>query len=137
MSNWKQILYNIYTPEVATIWAAPNGIWNNSFAHNKLKTDFHPSIVGKISLCNTFCQIIPGTSKAYRQVGSCIFKVKLNTSDQSTTLSYFLIDLWMTFSKKDLLSLKQGWDGIEKLNETQLNDFKLQIKFCYGINVSN
>ena len=134
MKDWKQILFQIYEPEIGSIWAAPNRIWNNSFAANKSETDFHPSIVAKVSSCKTSCQIVPGTTKGYRK-GSCVFKVKLNTTDLTCPISYFLIDLWMTFSKSDLLTLKQGWDGIEDLNEEQLKAFKLQIKFCKGINV--
>lgn len=134
MKDWKQILYDIYAPEVGTIWAAPNGIWTNSFASNQSETDYHPSVVGKVSSCKTNCQIVPGTSKDYRK-GSCVFKVKLNTIEPTCSLSYFLIDLWMTFSKNDLLTLKRGWNGIDDFNEQQLKDFKLQIKFCKGIDV--
>ncbi len=134
MKDWKQILYDIYSPEVGSIWAAPNGIWTNLFASNKSETDYHPSVVGKVSSCKTNCQIVPGTSKDYRK-GSCVFKVKLNTIDPTCSLSYFLIDLWMTFSKNELLTLKQGWNGIDNFTEQQLKDFKLQIKFCKGIDV--
>lgn len=134
MRNWTSILHNIYSPEIGSIWAAPNEIWKNSFASNKAKLEYHPSIIGKVSSCNTNCQIIPGTSKDYK-VGTCVFKVRLNSIDPNFPLSYFLINLWMTFSKSDLLSLKQGWNGIENLNENQLNDFKQQIKFCKGIDV--
>jgi hypothetical protein len=134
MKDWKQILYDIYAPEVGSIWAAPNGIWNNSFASNKSETDYHPSLVGKLSTCKTICQIVPGTSKDYRK-GSCVFKVRLNSVDPSYPISYFLIDLWMTFSKSDLMALKQGWNGIEQLADKQLKDFKQQIKFCKGIDV--
>jgi len=131
MKDWKQILCDIYTPEIGSIWAAPNSIWTNSFAATQPETDNHPSVVGKVSSCKTNCQIVPGTSKDYRK-GSCVFKVRLNATD---TLSYFLIDLWITYSIRELKTLKQGWNGIENLNETQLKDFKLQIKFCNGIDV--
>lgn len=134
MKDWKQILYDIYSPEVGSLWAAPNGIWSNSFATNKSETGYHPSLVGKLSPCKTNCQIVPGTSKDYRK-GSCVFKVRLNSADPSYPLSYFLIDLWMTFSKSDLMSLKQGWNGIEQLDDKQLKEFKQQIKFCKGIDV--
>jgi hypothetical protein len=134
MKDWKQILYDIYAPEVGSIWAAPNGIWTNSFASNQSETDYHPSVVGKVSSCKTNCQIVPGTSKDYRK-GSCVFKVKLNIAEPDCPISYFLIDLWMTFSKNDLLTLKQGWNGIDNLNEEQLKAFKQQIKFCKGIDV--
>lgn len=134
MKDWKQILYEIYAPGIGSIWAAPNGIWTNSFASNKSETDYHPSVVGKVSTCKARCQIVPGTSKDYRK-GTCVFKVKLNQGDLDCPFTYFLIDLWMTFSKSDLLTLKQGWNGINYLNEGQLKNFKLQIKFCKGINV--
>jgi len=134
MNDWKQILYDIYAPEVGSIWAAQNGIWTNSFASNKSETEYHPSVVGKVSSCNTSCQIIPGTSKDYRK-GSCVFKVKLDLADPDCSISYFLIDLWMTFSKSDLMTLKHGWNGVVNLNDEQLKAFKLQIKFCKGIDV--
>lgn len=134
MKDWKQILYDIYTPEVGSIWAAPNGIWTNSFAYNKSEIDYHPSLLGKLSSCKTNCKIVPGTSKDYRK-GCCVFKVRLNSTDPSYPLSHFLIDLWMTFSKTDLMSLKQGWNGIEQLDDKQLKEFKQQIKFCKGIDV--
>ena len=47
-SNWKNILRDIYSPEIGSIWVAPNGIWNNSFAHNKDKDDIHPSVIGRV-----------------------------------------------------------------------------------------
>ena len=134
MKDWKQILNDIYTPEVGSIWAAPNGIWTNSFAANKSEFDYHPSLVGKSSSCKTFCHLIPGTTKDYRK-GTCVFKVRLKLSDPSCPISYFLTDLWMTCSKNDLMNLKQGWNGVEYLNEIQLKDFKQQIKFCKGIDV--
>lgn len=134
MKDWKQILYDIYEPKIGSIWAAPNNIWSNSFASNKPKTDYHPSVVGKLSSCKTSCQIVPGTSKDYRK-GNCVYKVRLNLTDPNYPPTYFLIDLWMTFSKSDLLTLRKGWNGIENLNETQLEEFKQQIKICKGIDV--
>ncbi len=134
MKDWKQILFDIYTPEIGSIWAAPNGIWTNSFAANKGETDYHPTVVGKTSSCNTYCQIIPGTTKEYRK-GSCVFKIKLNINDLNCSYSYFLINLWMTFSKSDLMELKRGWNGVLCLDEQQIVDFKFQIKICWGIDV--
>jgi len=134
MKDWTKILYDIYDPEVGSIWVAPNGIWTNSFASNKSKSDYHPSVIGKVSSCKTNCKIVPGTSKDYRK-GSCVFNVKLNNVGLSYPDSHFLIDLWMTFNKSDLLTLKQGWNGIHNLNELDLEKFKQQIKFCKGIDV--
>ena len=48
LSNWKSILQDIYCPVIGSIWVAPNGIWDNHFAHNKDKDDFHPSVVGRV-----------------------------------------------------------------------------------------
>ncbi len=59
MANWKDILHNIYTPEIGSLWAAQNKIWNNSFAANKEATAHHPSVVGNLSLCKTNCQLVP------------------------------------------------------------------------------
>lgn len=134
MKDWKQILFDIYTPDIGALLAAPNNIWSNSFAANKADTDLHPVVVGRVSSCKTNCNIVPGTTKAYT-IGSCVYKVKLNPVDPSCPLSYFLINLWMTFSKSDLLKLKQGWNGVTILNDDQLKDFKQQIKFCKGIDV--
>ena len=134
MKDWKQILHDIYVPNVGSIWVAPNVIWSSSFAANKSLNDFHPSIVGKLSNCKTNCNIIPGTSKDYLK-GTCVFKVKLNSNGSDSPISYFLINLWMSYSKSDLQKLKQGWNGINNLDENQLREFKLQIKFCNGIDV--
>lgn len=134
MENWKQILNDIYTPEVGSIWAAPNEIWTNSFATNKPKKDYHPSLLVKISNCKISCNIIPGTSKEYKK-GSCVYKVKLNSTDPNWPLSHFLIEYWMTINLDDLLNLKSGWNGIKTLNENQLKYLKQQINFCRGINV--
>lgn len=38
----------------------------------------------------------------------------------------------MPFTKDTLISLSQGWDGVDVLNEKQLADFKMQLKFCKG-----
>lgn len=134
MKDWKQILNDIYAPDIGTLLAAPNSIWTKSFAANKAESDYHPAIIGRVSSCKTNCNLIPGTTKAY-QIGSCVYKVRLNPVDSNCPLSYFLINLWMTFSKKDLLKLKQGWNGIMVLNANQIKDFKQQIKFCKGIDV--
>jgi hypothetical protein len=134
MKDWKQILYDIYTPEIGTLLSAPNRIWSNSFAANKAETDYHPVIIGRVSSCKTSCNLIPGTTKSYNR-GSCVYKVNLNPAESNCPISYFLISLWMTFSKSDLIKLKQGWNGIMNLNNNQIKDFKLQIKFCKGIDV--
>jgi hypothetical protein len=134
MQDWKQILSNIYTPAVGSIWSAPNGIWNTSFAANKEKDECHPTVVGKVNTDKISCCIIPGTSKEY-QKGSCVFKVKLNTYNLDSPISNFLIKFRMTYSNSDLLKLKRGWDGVDSLNELQVKELKLQIKFCLGIDV--
>ena len=141
MKDWNQILQSFYPtevksnlPEVGSIWAALNGIWDNSFASNKPAGDYHPSIIGKLNPCNTSCKILPGTSKNYTK-GSCVFKVKINQQDSNCPLSHFLIEFMMTINLDDLFTLKQGWNGIKNLNDDQLKDFKQQIKFCKGINV--
>jgi len=134
MQDWKQILSNIYRPEVGSLWTAPNGIWNNSFASNKNKEDCHPTVVGKVNTDNVSCRIIPGTTKEY-QKGSCVFKVRINPYDSDYPFSNFLIKFWMTYSINDLLKLKRGWNGLDSLNENQIKAMKLQIKFCTGIDV--
>lgn len=129
IENLRQLLYDIYNPEEGSIWVAPNGIWNGTFAANKPKTDFHPSVVGELSSCKTYCKIVPGTSKDYNK-GGCVFKVTLNPSDPNCPKSYFLIKLCMTLTKSDLITLKLGWNGIDYFNESQLKEFKQQFKSC-------
>ena len=41
----------------------------------------------------------------------------------------------MTYNSKDILSLQRGWNGIDSLSDTQVEELKLQIKFSLGINV--
>lgn len=67
ISNWKSILQDIYCPVIGSLWVAPNGIWNNQFARNKDKDDYHPSVIGRVYDQNTKCWIIPGTSKDYNK----------------------------------------------------------------------
>jgi hypothetical protein len=134
MQDWKQILSSIYLPEIGSLWTAPNGIWNNSFASNKDKDDFHPTVVGKVNADKVSCRIIPGTTKEY-QKGSCVYKVKLNPYDPDCPTSNFLIKLWMTYNNSDLVKMQRGWNGVDSLNLTQIEDLKLQIKFCTGIDV--
>lgn len=134
MKDWKEILFDIYTPDIGTLLAAPNNIWTNSFAANKAETGHHPAVIGRVSSCKTNCNIVPGTTKAYKN-GCCVYKVKIDPIDPKCPLTHFLIDFWMTFSKSDLMKLKQGWNGISILNIDQLKDFKQQIKFCKGIDV--
>ena len=131
MPDWKEILSQLYVPETGSLWVASNKIWNNSFASNKDRNDCHPAVVGRIFADNIRCQIIPGTTKEY-QKGSCVFRVKLNPYDSDCPFSNFLIKYWMTYSINDLLKLKRGWNGIESLNENQIEELKLQIKFCIG-----
>lgn len=133
MQDWKQILTNIYCPELGSLWTAPNGIWNNSFASNKDKKDCHPTVVGKVNADNISCKIIPGTTKEY-QKGTNVFKVKI-TNDDDCPYSHFLLKLWMTYSFIDLQKLHRGWNRVDSLNEEQIKGLKLQIKFCHGIDV--
>ena len=125
LSKWKSILQDIYCPVIGSIWVAPNGIWNNHFAHNKDKDDFHPSVVGRV---------IPGTSKDYNK-GTNVFRVKINPDDPDCPYSHFLIKLRMTYNSKDLTNLQRGWNGIDTLSDSQTEELKLQIKFSLGINV--
>jgi hypothetical protein len=134
MKDWKNILYNIYSPEIGSIWAAPNGIWDNGFAANKSEKDYHPSLVENYHPSDSFCKLIPGTSKDYTK-GSCVYKVNLNHNNSSSRISHFLIKFSMTITIEDLLKLKKSWNGIEKLNDDNLINFKRQIKFCKGIDV--
>jgi hypothetical protein len=133
-SKWKNILRDIYSPEIGSIWVAPNGIWNNSFAHNKDKDDIHPSVIGRVYDENRKCWLIPGTSKDYNK-GTNVYRVKLDPNDPECPYSHFLIKLRMTFNSKDLYNLQRGWNGIDTLSDEQIEDLKLQIKFCLGINV--
>lgn len=126
--DYRDILRRIYQPEIGSIWKAPNNIWTNSFAKNKSKNDYHPSIVEKIRKDNISVQLVPGTTKNY-QKGSCVFKVDLVGDG---IFSYFLLKLSMPYIIEDLLNLGRGWNGIDGLNEEQTNDFKWQIKICKG-----
>ena len=107
---------------------------DNHFAHNKDKDDFHPSVVGRVFDENKKCWIIPGTSKDYNK-GTNVFRVKINPNDPDCPYSYFLIKLRMTYNSKDLTNLQRGWNGIDSLSDSQIEELKLQIKFSLGINV--
>ena len=131
MQDWKKILMTIYTPDIGSLWAVPNKVWNNGFAHNKAGEDLHPALVERIAPCKTITHIIPGTTKDYKQ-GSCVFKIKINQKDPAAITSFFFFFLSMPFTKDTLISLSQGWDGVDVLNEKQLADFKMQLKFCKG-----
>lgn len=133
MQDWKSILLNLYTPEVGSLWVAPNEIWKNGFAANKSKDELHPTVVGKINNDNKTCRIIPGTSKEY-QKGTCVYKVKLK-NDDDCPYSHFLLKLWMSYSVADLRTLNRGWNGVDRMNDEQVKGLIQQIKFCYGINV--
>lgn len=130
MTNWKDFLHKLYCPEIGSIWAAPNMIWNNGFAKDKSGHDLHPALVEKNSPCNSITYIIPGTSKI--NLGSCIFKTKLNPKDVNNPTSYFLIKLSMPYSRTKMTGLRQGWNDVYVLDQKQLDDFKLQLKFCKG-----
>lgn len=131
MCDFREILKLIYKPDVGSLWAAPNAIWKNSFASNKPGTEFHPAILERNSPCNTISQIVPGTRKMH-PAGSCVYKVKLDPSFDTT---YFLLKFSMPYLNSEIITMKRGWNGINELNEIQLNEFKLQIKFCKGIDV--
>ena len=65
--DWKGILKDIYYPEIGSLWVAPNGIWNNNFAHNKAKDDSHPSVIGRVFDDNKKCWIIYHISDCHVQ----------------------------------------------------------------------
>jgi len=122
------ILKQIYKPEIGSIWKAPNNFWTGSFAKNKNPEDYHPSIVEKVKQDGVSVQLTPGTTKEY-QKGSCVFKIDLKEDEK---YSFFLLKLSMPYIIDDLLNLDRGWNGIDSLNEKQLNDFEWQIKICKG-----
>src|SRR4051794_18098216 len=103
MTNWKQVLCNLYSPEIGSIWAAPNKIWNNGFAKEKAGDDLHPALVERNSPCNSITYIIPGTSKNH--IGSCTFRTLLNPQDTDKVISYFLIKLSMPYSRAKMNEL--------------------------------
>lgn len=80
------------------------------------------------------CWIIPGTSKEYNK-GTNVFKVKIDPENPDCPYSHFLIKLRMTYNSKDLPNLQRGWNGVDTLSDSQIEDLKLQIKFSLGINV--
>lgn len=126
--DYLSILKQIYKPEIGSIWKAPNNIWTCGFAKNKKPEDFHPSIVEKVKQDGVFVQLAPGTTKEY-QKGSSVFKIDLNGNGE---YSFFLLKLSMPYIIDDLLNLDRGWNGIDSLNESQLQDFEWQIKICKG-----
>lgn len=58
MKDWKQILYDIYSPEVGLILAAPNDIWTNLLTSSKSETHCHPLVIGKDSSYMPNCQFV-------------------------------------------------------------------------------
>ena len=126
--NYKDILRKIYHPEVGSIWKAPNQIWTSNFAKNKNGEGFHPSIVEKLKGDKISVQLAPGTTKEYRK-GSCVYKADIKGDGK---YSFFLLKLSMPYIIDDLLNLNRGWNGIDSLNEKQLQDFEWQIKICKG-----
>ena len=131
IKDWKNILQSIYTPDIGSFWAVQNKEWENGFAFNKPGEEFHPALVERVSPCKTIIHIIPGTSKNYKQ-GSCVFKIKINPSDTSPITSFFLIKLSMPMAKESLFNPRRSWNGVDVLNENQIEDFKMQLKFCRG-----
>lgn len=132
--DWKGLLKEIYCPAIGSLWGAPNGIWDNSFAHNKAKESTHPSVIGRVYDANKRCWIIPGTTKDYNK-GSNVFRTKINPSDPACPYTHFLIKLRMTYNSRDLFNLQRGWDGVDTLSDSQIHDLKLQIRFSLGLNV--
>lgn len=133
VQNWKSILQSIYTPPIGSLWVAPNGIWTSRFAHNKDANDTHPSVVGRIMTDNQSCWLIPGTSQDH--MGSSVFKTRIDETDPNGKYTHFLINLLMTYTIKDLMILHRGWNGIDTLSNKQVDELKLKIFFCLGINV--
>lgn len=132
--DWKQVLRTIYSPPIGSIWTAPNAIWTNSFAHNKAGNDTHPSVVGRVFEKDRLCWVIPGTTKTYNK-GSNVFRTKINPDNPDCPDTHFLIALRMTCTIEELLELKRGWNGIDDLRDSQVEELKLQIRFSLGINV--
>ena len=125
--EYYEALRKLYTPQVGSIWKAPNRIWTSGFASGSPKEAIHPSVVEKIYSGNITVSIAPGTSK--EKGGSCVYKVKLGDEERTT---YFLIDLSMPYHVDDIKELKRGWNGVNELDDDQIQDFKRQIKFCKG-----
>ena len=125
--EYYEALKKLYEPQIGSIWKAPNRIWTSGFASGGPNEDIHPSIVEKLHSSNITLSIVPGTSKEKR--GSCVYKVKLNDEDRTT---YFLIELSMPYHVDDIKELERGWNGMDELNDDQIEDFKRQIKFCKG-----
>ena len=126
--DYLNILKKIYTPEIGSIWKAPNKIWSTNFAKNKKLEDIHPSILERVRSDGVSVQLAPGTSKEY-SIGSCIFKVKIGQTEKTT---YFILNLSIPFIIDDLLNLDRCWNGIETLPKKDLDNLDWQIKICKG-----
>ena len=85
--DYRTVLKRIYKPEIGSIWKAPNRIWKNSFAKNKLPESFHPSIVERVKNDGISVQLAPGTTKEYKQ-GSCVFKVDLKGDGKYSSIIF-------------------------------------------------
>ena len=119
-----------YVPEVGCLYQVENYHWGDRFASNKPEYDIHPALVINSKPGDNFCKLIPGTSK--EQLGSCVFKVKLNQSNPDDKVSYFLIKKWMSYPNNEVFGFNRGWNGVDELSEGQVIDLKQQIKFCKG-----
>lgn len=131
MQDWKKLLRTIYSPDIGSLWAVPNSVWDNGFASTQARADLHPALLERYTPCKTITYIIPGTTKSYNQ-GSCVFRIKINPTKTNESYSHFLIKLSMPFTKAKLIELQQSWNGIDSLDDKQLQEFKMQVKFCRG-----
>lgn len=118
-----------FTIKEGTIWRAPNSIWTTDFAKNKDGAELHPAVIERIHRDNITVYLAPGSTKGYRE-GSCVFKTKLKGSGKT---SHFLLSLTMARSKKEFRNLDQGWSGVNRLDEKQIDDLRWHIKICKGI----
>jgi len=129
--DFKAALIEVYknlpfTPDIGSIWAAQNRIWDNNFAWNKSSDDYHPAIVAEIKPCDTILTILPGTTSDHSGE-RCAYEV---IHQKKKKISYFLFALAMPYTKDNLLDLERGWDGVNELDKSQLISFKSKIKIC-------
>lgn len=110
-----------------SVWAAPNKIWGEEFAHNKPDDDLHPSVVLELLNDEITCRVIPGTSKDYKKGRKCTYSIKLKSHWKD---SFFLINKSITQLNEDVMQFHHGWGEVKELNDKQKDGLYRQALVC-------
>jgi hypothetical protein len=131
MKSFFEVLKEIWSPELGSIWKIRNSDWcelGRGFAKTNAPDAYHPGLVVRIHPDGHTLSVAPGTSK--RNNHKCTLKID---SKSKTGATHFLLMFAMPYTKNKLELSLQGIGGRRQLSDQELEMLEEKRTACLPV----